>query len=314
MAFVQSAIRRSLPPSSKRWLARQFRDPLVRQRASHPASFRSRSAFKLIDLDDRYRFLQHDDVNSVVDLGAAPGGWSQVVAGKLGWAIDDVLVGQARHGRKSERERNDEVLDGFGLADEAKIKTYGSWSTPATSPSEDELEDPLRYLNAGTPKRGRGRGVVVAVDLLQIYPIPGVKTLQMDFLSPEADESIQALLASTREIGEDPHDARKVDVVLSDMAANFAGNRVADTESILQICHAVLQFTKNHLKTAREIGRHRGGVLVLKHFQHPLLQEFRKRELEPRFNFVMYHKPESSRDESSEGYWICMGWKGDRRF
>lgn len=51
----------------------------------------------------------------------------------------------------------------------------------------------------------------------------------------------------------------------------------------------------------------------LKHFQHPLLQQFRVEELEPRFYSVMYHKPLSSRDESSEGYWVCLGWKGDQK-
>lgn len=48
----------------------------------------------------------------------------------------------------------------------------------------------------------------------------------------------------------------------------------------------------------------------LKHFAHPLLQEFRKRLLEPNFHAVHYIKPTSSRAESAEGYWLCRGWKG----
>ena len=51
----------------------------------------------------------------------------------------------------------------------------------------------------------------------------------------------------------------------------------------------------------------------MKYFEHPLLQEFRKKELVPRFNGVYYYKPEASRDESAEGYWICTGYKGDAR-
>lgn len=66
--------------SSKRWLSRQARDPYV-QRA-RAAGWRSRSAFKLLELDRRWRLLVPG--STVVDLGAAPGGWSQVAAARLG--------------------------------------------------------------------------------------------------------------------------------------------------------------------------------------------------------------------------------------
>jgi 23S rRNA (uridine2552-2'-O)-methyltransferase len=76
---------KSLSSSSKQWLARHFDDPYVRQRLSHPAQYRSRSAFKLLEIDDRYRrFLRAPDVRAVVDLGAASRGCGQVVAGSGG--------------------------------------------------------------------------------------------------------------------------------------------------------------------------------------------------------------------------------------
>ncbi len=60
--------------SSSRWLQRQLDDPYVaRARAE---GYRSRAAFKLLELDERFRFLKRGA--TVVDLGAAPGGWSQV--------------------------------------------------------------------------------------------------------------------------------------------------------------------------------------------------------------------------------------------
>lgn len=260
MSFVPTAVRcsKKLPPSSRNWLARQFKDPLVQQRLSHPGHYRSRSAFKLLELETRFKFLRHSDVNVVVDLGAAPGGWSQVVAGKLGWTMEDVMSTH-KYRTMDERERQEEMFEGFGLDDDAKAEAYGSWSTPDTV--EDKV-DPLDYLNIDSePPSPRGRGIIIAVDLLSIFPIPGVKTIQTNFLSSEADEYIRALLPAP-ERNRDEVSTRTVDIVLSDMAANFSGNRTADTESSLQICEAVLNFAKRHLRTGREIGRRKGGVLV----------------------------------------------------
>ena len=66
--------------SSKLWLERQLNDPYVAQ--ARREGFRSRAAFKLIEIDDKYRLLKPGQV--VVDLGAAPGGWSQVAAKRVG--------------------------------------------------------------------------------------------------------------------------------------------------------------------------------------------------------------------------------------
>ncbi|MDZ4790819.1 MAG: RlmE family RNA methyltransferase [Hyphomicrobiales bacterium] len=65
--------------SSKLWLQRQLNDPYVS--AAKRDGFRSRAAYKLSELDDKYRILKPGQV--VVDLGAAPGGWSQVSAARV---------------------------------------------------------------------------------------------------------------------------------------------------------------------------------------------------------------------------------------
>lgn len=75
--------------SSRRWLARQEADPHVL--AARRDGYRSRASYKLLELDDRYRILRAGQ--QVVDLGAAPGGWSQVAAERVGprggvWACD----------------------------------------------------------------------------------------------------------------------------------------------------------------------------------------------------------------------------------
>ncbi len=61
--------------SSTRWLERQLNDPYVRR--ARAENYRSRAAYKLLELDEKFGLLK--GVNAVVDLGIAPGGWSQVV-------------------------------------------------------------------------------------------------------------------------------------------------------------------------------------------------------------------------------------------
>jgi 23S rRNA (uridine2552-2'-O)-methyltransferase len=61
--------------SSNRWLERQLNDPYVKR--AHAEGYRSRAAYKLIELDERFKFLR--GVRAVIDLGIAPGGWAQVV-------------------------------------------------------------------------------------------------------------------------------------------------------------------------------------------------------------------------------------------
>ena len=75
---VKSGGKRKL--SSKLWLERQLNDPYVAQ--ARREGLRSRAAYKLQEIDDKHRFLKPGLV--VVDLGAAPGGWSQIAARRVG--------------------------------------------------------------------------------------------------------------------------------------------------------------------------------------------------------------------------------------
>jgi len=67
-----------LKASSREWLTRQLNDPYVR--AAKQEGYRSRAAFKLLELDTKFHFLKSGA--RVLDLGSAPGGWSQVAAAK----------------------------------------------------------------------------------------------------------------------------------------------------------------------------------------------------------------------------------------
>jgi 23S rRNA (uridine2552-2'-O)-methyltransferase len=80
---VKTARKRSL--ASARWLERQLNDPYVAQ--ARREGYRSRAAYKLIEIDEKYKLFKPGQ--RIVDLGAAPGGWSQVAAARV----------QAREGR-----------------------------------------------------------------------------------------------------------------------------------------------------------------------------------------------------------------------
>ena len=75
---LRTASKRS--PQSQRWLERQLNDPYVAR--ARAAGYRSRAAFKLAELDEKFRLLKPG--GRVVDLGCAPGGWIQVALRQLG--------------------------------------------------------------------------------------------------------------------------------------------------------------------------------------------------------------------------------------
>ena len=74
--------------SSTRWLQRQLNDPFVKD--AKLQGFRSRSAFKLLEIDNKFNLLKRG--YRVLDLGCAPGGWSQVAAKKVGVKLSENLV------------------------------------------------------------------------------------------------------------------------------------------------------------------------------------------------------------------------------
>lgn len=273
MAFRQSLAVLSQKSRSKSasWVSRQSRDPYVKKRIADPASYRARSAFKLIEINDQLgQFLDQPDVNAVVDLGAAPGGWSQVVAGKFGWgtAPPEVLAGRGTE-RKPEAAENateDALADdpdadsSLVLLEEPKTRKRKKKHRPQSSVQELEHFDPLNIdemeSSLDSTSSNTGRGTIVAVDLLPINFIPGVQTIRGDFMLESTTRLIRNLLVT----GKNPFG--KADVILSDMAANASGNTAHDIQSSLEICEAVFEFAKWNLRSADSIGRKRGGVLL----------------------------------------------------
>ena len=252
MAFHKTAARLSNSvkrSQSKAWVSRQYRDPYVQKRLSHP--YRSRSAFKLLEIEDQYKFLTAKDVNVVLDLGAAPGGWSQVVAEKFGWKP------QILRSSRGVTEENGSILEDsetlwsdsvVPLVEESKVQRKG------TNPTLGVF-DPLNIDDIDLIPHS-GRGTIIAVDLDIILPIAGVQTVKGDFLEERTMQIIRGLVLNAN------HEQPKVDVILSDMAANTFGNDMHDIQSSLEICEGVYDFATRNLRTADDVGEQKGGVLL----------------------------------------------------
>lgn len=261
MAFRQTIARLSQKSKSKSasWASRQQRDPFVKMRINDPAAYRARSAYKLLEINDAcYSFLDQPDVHGVVDLGAAPGGWSQVVSQKLGWsapAISSPAQSQTEEVQPLKEEEPSE--DDFDSPKPKKWKKPKKALRVAQQAPMDDF-DPLNINDVGPYAGGisTGRGRIVAVDLMRVERIPGVESIKADFLLDSTTRLVQKLLVSPG------NPFGRADVVLSDMAANVSGNDAHDIEQSLRICEAVFEFAKRNMRTAENIGRRRGGVLL----------------------------------------------------
>lgn len=214
---VKNARRRK--PSSARWLERQLNDPYVARAKAE--GFRARSAFKLIEIDDRYGLFKPG--GRVVDLGAAPGGWCQVAAERVGTSDANIHV--------------------------------------------------------------------VAIDYLDMEPLPGVAIIKKDFLDDDAPDVIRAALGG--------HPA---DVVLSDMAAPTTGHRQTDHLRTIHLCEVAADFAISILRP--------GGHFVTKVFQGGAEQDLLTM-LKRSFTSVHHVKPPSSRQNSVELYLVARGFKGE---
>lgn len=115
--------------SSKRWLERQLNDPYVAE--ARRRGYRSRAAFKLREIDDRFRFLRPG--GRVVDLGAAPGGWVQVARERVG--PGGVVVGIDL--QEIEPVAGAELLWGDFLAEDAPERLRRALGGPADAVLSD---------------------------------------------------------------------------------------------------------------------------------------------------------------------------------
>lgn len=200
--------------SSHRWLREHHSDEYVRR--ARQEGWRSRAVYKLEEIDRKDRLLRPG--MAVVDLGAAPGGWSQYAAAKAG-----------------------------------------------------------------------DKGVVVALDRLEMPPIEGVTFLRGDFTEQSVlDELLKTL------------DERRVDLVLSDMAPNMSGMKGVDQPAAIYLGELSLDLARQVLRP--------GGNLLIKAFQGEGFDELLA-ALREAFGKVQVRKPGASRDRSREVYLLARNYR-----
>jgi 23S rRNA (uridine2552-2'-O)-methyltransferase len=214
MARLKGDKRRTV--SSRAWLERQLSDPYVAR--AKREGFRSRAAYKLAEIDDKYRFLKPG--SRVIDLGAAPGGWSEIAMRRVG-----------------------------------------------------------------------PNGRVIALDILDIKPIPGVELLKLDFLDETAPARLKEMLGG------------KAAAVLSDMAANATGHRKTDHLRIMALAEAAAAFAREVLAE--------GGTFLCKVLQGGT-EATLLAELKRDFAAVNHLKPPASRSDSAELYLLARGFRASK--
>ena len=134
---------------------------------------------------------------------------------------------------------------------------------------------------------GPGADQVIALDLLPMEPISGVRFIQGDFRSDEVLEQLSSALGG-----------QKVDLVLSDMAPNLTGVSVTDAARVSLLIELALAFAQSHLRP--------DGTLVAKVF-HSAAYEGLYRQFSDVFKVVRRFKPKASRDRSAETFLVGLG-------
>ncbi|KAJ1984625.1 2' O-ribose methyltransferase [Dimargaris verticillata] len=238
---------------SKRWLRRQHKDVYVRE--AQRQQLRARSAFKLREIDEKYRLIFPGA--RCIDCGAAPGGWSQVLAEGV----------YSRQQRPLKRPQT------------ADSNQKDSTSSHKSSQSDNSLPTSLHEMETADS--------IWAVDLLPMEPISGVTVCQMDFTLPQAKARLRALLGG-----------ELVDLIVSDMAPSFTGTHSIDHIRTMNLCEDALYFAQDLLRP--------GGAFVCKFIMGGTEREF-KLLLQTKYTKVRVFKPKSSRADSSEAYFVCLG-------
>ncbi|KAK1997228.1 FtsJ-like methyltransferase [Colletotrichum falcatum] len=281
--------------SNSRWKMRQGRDMFARE--AKVQGLKSRAAFKLLEMDAKYKIFRKGQ--TVVDLGYAPGSWSQVAVERTkpnGQILGiDIIPAQPPKGVST--------IQGNFLSPDVQdmVKEYLSRakSRKPSSPPPPEYEQDDE---------------AAVVDDRPSY---------IDMERAVSETAVAAEAPSNATDGADAKRGRLVDVVLSDMSApwdqtsgfgvnslsnpynrmmNTSGMAFRDHAGSMDLCGAALQFASDTLRN--------GGHFICKFYQGSEDRDF-ERKLKTLFAKVFREKPESSRSDSKEAYFVALRRKGN---
>ncbi|KAI9642973.1 2' O-ribose methyltransferase [Ciborinia camelliae] len=248
---------RASSSSSTRWKTRQEKDSFSRE--AKVRGLKSRAAFKLLEIDAKYRIFKRGQ--TVVDLGYAPGSWSQVAV---------------------ERTKPCGRIIGIDIIPAQPPK--GVSTIQGNFLSRSVQESVKQFLL--DPDRGRPRKGIVEDDAEDIKEEPSYVELER-----HADDApdVEALGRKGTRAREEQEQGKMVDVVLSDMMMNTTGIKFSDHAGSMDLCAAALRFAFDTLKP--------GGHFVCKFYQGAEDKQL-ELKLKKMFGAVHREKPESSRSVS----------------
>ncbi|KAI1308297.1 FtsJ-like methyltransferase [Xylaria venustula] len=272
--------------SNSRWKQRQGKDYFARE--AKVQGLKSRAAFKLLEMDAKYRLFKRGQ--TIIDLGYAPGSWSQVAVERT-----------KPHGR----------VVGIDLIPAQPPKGVSTIQGNFLSPVvQNMVKD---YLAEFVQRRRRTE----TEDVEASEEEDGVITEKPSYIAAERAESVDSDHEASL------NDGKLVDVILSDMSApwlqtsgfssntlsnpysrmmNTSGMSFRDHAGSMDLCLAALQFASETLRT--------GGHFVCKFYQGSEDKDL-ELKLKKMFGKVHREKPDSSRSESKEAYFVALRRKGD---
>ncbi|CCW70419.1 unnamed protein product [Phytomonas sp. Hart1] len=277
-------------------------------RKAKEEGYRARSAYKLLQIHEEFNLLDPALITTgVVDLCAAPGSWSQVLAAKL-------LPPSPKEAREGEKRSRSE---GEASPNEAPAGAIHQTSdTPGMGGEDGDF-------NASARARRRARPVIIAVDLQEMAPIEGVRILQGDITSaataraiidllnphdtaassdddaPNEEEKPKEAVKTERERAKRGFGESRAELVVCDGAPDVTGMHELDEYLQHHLLLAALNLSTFILRP--------GGSSVSKIFRGPNTG-FLIAKCETFFREVRVVKPKSSRNASMEGFLVCQGF------
>ncbi|KAL2071360.1 hypothetical protein VTL71DRAFT_12595 [Oculimacula yallundae] len=266
--------------SSTRWKSRQGKDSFARD--AKVQGLKSRAAFKLLEIDAKYRIFKSGQ--TVVDLGYAPGSWSQVAVERTkptGRIVGiDIIPAQPPKGVST--------FQGNFLSAGVQAEVKRFLSDPARGRPKERIFSTYEEPNDEEDEEEERKTLISEQEESYID------------LERHMDEQDAAPLKVVRSTSRGPE--RMVDVVLSDMMMNTSGIPFKDHAGSMDLCAAALQFARDTLRV--------GGHFVCKFYMGAEDKEL-ERQLRAMFRSVHREKPESSRSESKEAFFVALRRKNE---